>query len=80
MIAIKFKLTFKETGCDFWSVNEPFHCCSPDNQCGYGEGDCDTDEDCRRGLFCGMNNCDPMKNFDPKADCCTIVAGSFDNN
>ena len=27
-------------------------CCSPDSQCGEGEGDCDTDNDCFDDLVC----------------------------
>ncbi|WP_437960546.1 hypothetical protein WME76_13460 [Sorangium sp. So ce119] len=30
--------------------------CSPDCKCGVGEGDCDTDLDCKAGLVCGNNN------------------------
>eukprot|EP00729_Bicosta_minor_P011274 gene11274-8548_t len=32
-------------------------CCTPDNQCGVDEGDCDSDNDCASGLQCGYNNC-----------------------
>ena len=32
-------------------------CCRPDNQCGEGAGDCDTDQDCAGLLVCGSNNC-----------------------
>ena len=31
--------------------------CIASNQCGEGEGDCDTDEDCAGSLKCGNNNC-----------------------
>jgi len=34
-----------------------FNQCSPHNQCYKGQGDCETDQDCRSGLFCGKNNC-----------------------
>ncbi|WP_437998322.1 hypothetical protein WMF26_48825 [Sorangium sp. So ce185] len=30
--------------------------CSPDCKCGVGEGDCDSDFDCKTGLVCGSNN------------------------
>ena len=33
------------------------HCCQRDNQCGEGEGDCNTDEECAGMLECGDNNC-----------------------
>ncbi len=29
--------------------------CSPEHQCGSGDGDCDTDQDCRAGLVCSQN-------------------------
>ena len=32
-------------------------CCTEDNKCDVGEGDCDSDEDCEGGLKCGSNNC-----------------------
>jgi len=46
-------------------------CCSETNQCGYMEGDCDNDEDCKEGFVCGTNNCpkDPGT-FEDSDDCC----------
>ena len=44
-------------------------CCQPYNQCSIGQGDCDTDEDCKGNLVCGNNNCDG-KGFDNTDDCC----------
>eukprot|EP00729_Bicosta_minor_P018723 gene18723-26427_t len=41
-------------------------CCTPENQCGVDEGDCDSDNDCAPGLQCGYNNC-PWGDED---DCC----------
>ena len=32
-------------------------CCTKDNQCDVGEGDCHRDGDCKEGLKCGVNNC-----------------------
>jgi hypothetical protein len=32
-------------------------CCTPENQCGQDEGDCDTDGDCKEGWGCGTDNC-----------------------
>ena len=32
------------------------HCCTPTNQCGENEGDCDNNEDCHGNLICGSNN------------------------
>ena len=36
-------------------------CCSPSIPCDEGEGDCDSDEECKSGLICGHNNCDNSK-------------------
>ena len=56
-------------------------CCNPVSQCGLGEGDCDTDDDCYGDLICGglkdkSNNCKndfayPGIAWMEKADCCT---------
>ena len=32
-------------------------CCTSDNLCDVGEGDCDSDADCKQGLKCGTANC-----------------------
>lgn len=32
-------------------------CCTEDNQCGLGEGDCDSNADCLGELICGTENC-----------------------
>ena len=44
-------------------------CCTPDNQCNVGEGDCDTDKDCQPGLTCGTDNCIGAS-FEATDDCC----------
>ena len=35
-------------------------CCSPDNPCDEGEGDCNKNSDCSGRLECGTNNCDSV--------------------
>ena len=45
-------------------------CCTSSNQCGSGEGDCDSDSDCIGSLKCGSNNCDTSLGFPPDYDCC----------
>ena len=55
-------------------------CCTPDEPCGLGEGDCDGPLDggvndghagCRGELVCGSNNCQKFGTyFHPKDDCC----------
>ena len=37
------------------------HCCSEENPCNEGEGDCDISSDCKEDLVCGTDNCDPDK-------------------
>ncbi len=32
-------------------------CCTPEEPCPEGYGDCDTGHDCQEGLYCGENNC-----------------------
>merc|ERR1719209_1246781 len=50
-------------------------CCSPDSQCGEGEGDCDTDNDCFGDLLCVPQGCDrtSFPSFDSTDDCCLPV-------
>ena len=55
-------------------------CCTPENPCGEGEGDCDGAGDggdhdgnkgCKAGLVCGSNNCKKYGNYyHEKDDCC----------
>jgi len=55
-------------------------CCTPDEPCGEGEGDCDGagdgglndgDRGCRGDLVCGSNNCKQFGNYyHEKDDCC----------
>ena len=58
-------------------------CCSSSNQCGVGEGDCDSDSHCAAGLQCGVNNCDrdfssTGSNWASSADCCVgMLIDSF---
>lgn len=46
-------------------------CCTSETPCSEGEGDCDSNSDCRGSLVCGHNNC-PKKAFDWNYgdDCC----------
>merc|ERR1719347_2195256 len=46
--------------------------CTSSDRCGEGEGDCDTDRDCRAGLICGDNNCRDIHGYQAtkEADCC----------
>ena len=66
------------TGC-----NGGDDCCINDGEskCGEGEGDCDGDEDCQPGLFCGQDNCIGFgPSFDKSDDCCTKKRKFFPQN
>jgi len=59
-----------------------WNCCSQNEPCGFGEGDCDHDSDCRVGFMCGSNNCHEFHpNAATHADCCTelICDGRVDD-
>jgi hypothetical protein len=48
-------------------------CCSTEEPCGLGEGDCDVDEECIGNLVCGTNNCrQDGSGFTRQADCCQL--------
>ena len=55
--------------CDGGPRNETRECCTETNPCKEGQGDCDTDEECRGDLICGRNNCGSKFSWD-SADCC----------
>ena len=46
-------------------------CCTEEQPCGKGDGDCDKDSECAAGLVCGSNNC-PWGDDD---DCCMAPEG-----
>jgi len=45
-------------------------CCSAELPCGFGEGDCNSNEDCEGSLKCGTNNCEG-EFFSADDDCCS---------
>ena len=48
-----------------------YSCCTEDQPCGEGEGDCDDDSDCGPGLICGDDNCHWFnKQSAVTSDCC----------
>ena len=51
-----------------------WHCCTAENPCFAGEGDCDQNEDCAGELVCGKGNCPEetftARHFGRKPDCC----------
>ena len=45
--------------------------CSSSSPCSLGEGNCDNDNQCRKGLVCGTDNCrDYSQHAHGDADCC----------
>ena len=73
-------LSFLGPRCNGYPTTD-WNCCNPINQCGKGEGDCDTDDDCAGNLICGSsrdgsNNCKiqfpySKSQWAETADCCT---------
>ena len=65
-------------------------CCTPENPCDEGEGDCDGPGDgglndghagCKGDLVCGTNNCLQFgAYFHPKDDCCEKINNSPQNS
>ena len=54
--------------------NTDHQCCTKEEKCSIGEGDCDLDDDCQEGLICGVDNCDsgfPGTEY----DCCQQPLG-----
>ena len=54
--------------CDGGYRNETRGCCSVENPCKEGQGDCDDDDECLGSLVCGSNNCG--EKFFISHDCC----------
>ena len=50
-------------------------CCTDSNKCDLGEGDCDSDFDCKGDFVCGTNNC-IGSNFESNDDCCELSEGT----
>ena len=54
-------------GLRCWGINDG--CCTKENPCEKGDGDCDNDEQCAGGLTCGKDNCG-WHHMDKSDDCC----------
>ena len=66
---------FTVVECDWTGTGDAatWACCDLENQCGFGEGDCDSNYQCEGNLECGIDNCQAMnstKAFSINADCC----------
>ena len=55
--------------CSGGSIEETRECCSVQNPCIEGAGDCDEDDECEGDLVCGKNNCGHSFTW-ASADCC----------
>lgn len=56
---------------DLACLGENDGCCTAAAPCGEGDGDCDSDLECRWPLVCGVDNCDPgVRGFSTNDDCC----------
>merc|ERR1719334_1432255 len=53
-----------------WCHGKDSGCCTRDNPCYAGEGDCDNDDECAGALVCGRDNCANDGGFDASDDCC----------
>ena len=60
-------------GCNATAPYDMSCCNSLPEKCGENEGDCDSDDHCKAGLACGIDNCPAGGNFPPEADCCYKV-------
>ena len=50
-------------------------CCTAKAPCGFGEGDCDNDLECKGDLICGQKNCGTEFPWSG-SDCCTASPGN----
>ena len=65
-----FSSTDTDDGCAL--PNNPLssgECCDVENPCNVDEGDCDIDDECMSGLYCGSHNC--PSGFKSSHTCCT---------
>ena len=69
-----FKIIFnrivENEDCNGGSKSEVRGCCSKDNPCDEGHGDCNKDQECKGDLVCGRNNCNRGRFSWRGADCC----------
>ena len=67
-------LTFdSETDCCYQPTVGDEDFCQYQSTCGLEEGDCDSNNECQGGLFCGYNNCPVSHGFDTEVDCCSNI-------
>ena len=82
------KINCKPTGnpkCNpaTWNSYEGYSdgCCSEEEKCSVGEGDCNFHDECVGSLVCIPNSCpqseDDSKKFHPRASCCRQPSGEY---
>ena len=54
------------TDCCYEAIIGDEDFCTSDDPCESGQGDCDSNDECQDGLFCGSKNCESA----PLMDCC----------
>ena len=54
------------TDCCYEAIIGDEDFCTSDDPCESGQGDCDSNDECQDGLFCGSKNCQSA----PLMDCC----------
>ena len=52
-------------------------CCSEQEKCGVGEGDCNSDSECLGSLVCKYNGCPANQGFHKRASCCEQPSGTY---
>lgn len=62
--------------CRGRNFDQGARCCTRDQPCGEGEGDCENNAECGLGLECGTNNCKQFGDFFHKKDDCCVRSGS----
>ena len=58
------------TDCCYYAGPGSVDFCSVDEPCEADEGDCDSHDECKSHLYCGINNCPNSLGFLSSVDCC----------
>merc|ERR1712106_1060046 len=62
--------------CRGRNFDQGVRCCTREQPCGEGEGDCENNAECGQGLACGTNNCKQFGDFFHKKDDCCVRSDS----
>ncbi len=69
-MTINYSIVLSNPHCNGGMHSEIKGCCSEEEPCIKGQGDCDKASECIGNLVCGSNNCDPSKFPSGGTDCC----------